>query len=248
MRKIGIDARGLNEKRTGILTYIEEILRKVNDTDDEDTVYYLYSDREIKLDFKLNKNIVLKEHREIKRLGSLWFYFKLPKILKQDGIDTFWGTQYYLPKRNMYSKNIKYILTIYDLAVKKLKVVGSWKTTLKQKIFLDGSVKNADKIIAISEATKNDIIECYNFNKEDEKKIVVTYLGTNAQAEYDLTEDEEKKIKDKFEIKDTPYLFFLSTIEPRKNIETLIKAFEYVKKDRNLNLKLILARRTWLEI
>lgn len=62
------------------------------------------------------------------------------------------------------------------------------------------------------------------------------------------TKEREQEIQEKFKIKNAPYIFFLSTIEPRKNIETLIKAFDYIKQKENSNLKLILAGRIWMEI
>lgn len=158
--------------------------------------------------------------------------------MQADQIDIFWGTQHCLPKRNKYSKNIRFVLTIHDLAIKKLKTVGSFKNTIIQKLFLKKSLINANKIIAISEATKKDIIEFYRIKEE---KIDVIYNGTNFAEGKILSEAEEKEIQDKFKIKNTPFLFFLSTIEPRKNIPTLIKAFNYIKSKERTDLKLILA-------
>lgn len=158
--------------------------------------------------------------------------------MQSDQIDVFWGTQHCLPKRNKYSKNIRFVLTIHDLAIKKLKTVGSLKNTIIQKLFLKKSLINANKIIAISKATKKDIIEFY---KIEEEKIDVIYNGTNFAENQELSKSEEKEIQEKFKIKDTPFLFFLSTIEPRKNIPTLIKAFNYIKEKEKLSLKLILA-------
>lgn len=149
----------------------------------------------------------------------------------------FWGTQHCLPKRNKYSKNIRFVLTIHDLAIKKLKTVGSFKNTIIQMLFLKRSIKNADKIIAISEATKNDIIELFEIKPE---KIQTIYNGTNINSEYKVTEKEEQEIKEKFHIQNTPYIFFISTIEPRKNIPTLIKAYNYVR-EKGIDLKLIIA-------
>lgn len=233
---IGIDARGLDGNRSGIPTYIEEILKRINTQNDTKNKYILYSSREVKLDFKLNDNIIVKDKK--RKLGSFWIYFKVPKMLKEDEIDVFWGTQHCLPKRNRYTKNIKYVLTIHDLAIKKLKTVGSLKNTIIQKIFLKKSLKHADKIIAISKATANDIEELYKINKE---KIQVVYNGTDIDSNYKVNEKAEKKIREKFKIENTPYLFFVSTIEPRKNIETLIRAFEYMRRREKSNLKLIIA-------
>ncbi len=173
-----------------------------------------------------------------KDFGSFWVYLKLPKILKEDNIDVFWGTQHCLPKRNKYTKNIKFVLTIHDLAIKKLKTVGSLKNTIIQKLFVKRSLKSADKIIAISEATKKDITELYNIDKS---KISVVYNGTNFENVGNIDEKMQKEIRQKFGIENVPYILFVSTIEPRKNIETLIKAFNYIKEKYNTNLKLILA-------
>lgn len=158
--------------------------------------------------------------------------------MQADQIDVFWGTQHCLPKRNKYSKNIRFVLTIHDLAIKKLKTVGSLKNTIIQKLFLKKSLVNADKIIAISKATKKDIMD---FFKIKEEKIEVIYNGTNFVESEDLSENTKNEIQEKFKIKTAPFLFFLSTIEPRKNIPTLIKAFNYVKSKKETDLKLILA-------
>lgn len=162
----------------------------------------------------------------------------LPKKLKEDGVDVFWGTEHVLPERNEDTENIKYVLTIHDLAIQKLKKVGEFSNTIIQKIFVKTSLKNADKIIAVSESTKNDISELYKIKEE---KIKVIYSGTNSKEEITLTDKMEEEIKEKFKIKEKPFIFFLSTIEPRKNIETLIKAFDYIKAKENTPLKLILA-------
>ena len=232
---IGIDGRGLEGKKSGIGIYIEEIIKQINSLEDKTNKYIIYSPRKVEINAKLNDHVIIKDGN--KRLGSFWLYLKLPKILKEDNIDVFWGTQHCLPKRNKYSKNIKFVLTIHDLAIKKLKTVGSVKNTIIQMLFLKKSIKNADKLIAISEATKNDIIELFKINNE---RIQTIYNGTNIDAEYKVTEAQEQEIKEKFNIEKVPYIFFISTIEPRKNIPTLIKAYSYVR-EKKIDLKLILA-------
>lgn len=162
----------------------------------------------------------------------------LPKILKKDEIDVFWGTQHVLPERNEDTQHIKYIVTIHDLAIEKLKTVGSFSNTIIQKIFVKTSLKNADRVIAISEATKKDIEEIYKIEKN---KIETVYNGTKEEKELEITEKQKKEIEEKLKIKDTPFIFFLSTIEPRKNVENLIKAFDYIKEKNASKLKLVLA-------
>ncbi len=167
--RIGIDARGLWSNKAGIGTYIESIIKELNEKDNVNE-YILYSTREIVLNFKLKENFTVKE--KIKGPRSFWFYFSLPKVLKQDNIDVYWGTQHLLPKRNEFTSDIKYVLTIHDLAIQKIKNIGYLRNFLIQKLFVKKSLQIADKIIAISEATKNDIIELY---KIPEEKIRVIY-------------------------------------------------------------------------
>ena len=97
-------------------------------------------------------------------------------------------------------------------------------------------MKNADHFVAISEATKRDIIELYNIQAD---KITKVYNGSNIEIEDEITKEEELKIKKKFKIENSGYIFFISTIEPRKNVATLIKAFNHIKE--NSDLKLIIA-------
>ena len=234
---IGIDARGLNKNKTGIATYIDELVKQFNTLDNDKNEYILYSNREIKIDAELNKKIKIKTYN--KPLGTFWVYFTLPKILKEDKVDVFWGTQHLLPMRNQYTKSIKYVVTVHDLAIHKLKNVGEWKNTLIQRLFLKTSCKNADKILAISKSTKRDIVDIFRI---DANKIDVIYSGTNLNKQSTTIQEKEQDILEKFNVKDRNFLFFVSTIEPRKNIITLIKAFETIKeKDEKNTLKLILA-------
>ena len=234
---IGIDARGLGNKKTGIATYIEEVMKEFSKNENKNIKYILYSNREININIETNENIILKNYN--KPAGTLWLYFCLPKILNKDNVDIFWGTQHLLPQRNNYTSDIKYVLTVHDLSNHKFKNIGEWKNTIIQKVFVKKSCEIADKIIADSNATKNDIVEILDI---DERKIKVIYLGTNCSREYILNTEQENEILNKFNVIDKKYVFFVSTIEPRKNIITLVKAFEEMKKDGIYkDFKLILA-------
>ena len=234
---IGIDARGLGNKKTGIATYIEEVMKEFSKNKNKNIKYILYSNRKININIETNKSIIIKEYN--KPAGTLWLYFCLPKILNKDKVDVFWGTQHLLPQRNNYTSDIKYVLTVHDLANHKFKHIGEWKNAIIQKVFVKKSCEVADEIIAVSKSTKNDIVEILEI---DSNKINVVYEGTNCSREYILNIEQENEILNKFNVIDKKYIFFVSTIEPRKNIITLVKAFEEMKKDGNYkDFKLILA-------
>ncbi len=233
--QIGIDARGLNEKRAGIGTYIYEIIKKMNENNDSNE-YYLYSNKKINIDFILNDNWHVHEQKA--KIGTIWLRYILPKQLQKDGIDVFWGTQHCVPKRNKYTENIKYILTIHDLAIIKFKNIGEKYNTIIQKTFLKRSCKESNKIIAVSESTKKDLIDILSIEPD---KIDVIYEGVCESKLIKVEEEIKKKIIEKYNLKKSGFILFLSTIEPRKNLDTIIKAFEVYKDENKNNLKFVIA-------
>jgi len=236
---IGVDARGLDGNKTGISTYIDELFKKINDLPDNQKIkFVLYSTRPINLSFKVNENLEVKYITKYKK-GVIFTRFQIPKMLKDDNVDIFWGTQHLLPIRNNYTENIKYVLTVHDLAIHKLKTVGSFKNTIIHRLFFKRSCLEADRIVADSESTKNDLIKIFGI---EEEKINVVYLGTNYTRDYNISNEQEKEIFEKFNVSRGKYLLFVSTIEPRKNIITIVKAFNEFKKDKKFSeYKLILA-------
>lgn len=231
--RIGIDGRALTDKRAGIGTYTYEILKELNKIDNKNE-YYIYSNKKIYIDFKLNNNFKIIEQKS--RIGTFWLYNLLPKKLYQDNIDIFWGTQHVLPKRNEYTKNIKYVLTVHDVALLKIKNIGKWYNTIIQKKYVKKSCKSANKIITISDSTKKDLIELFNINSNKIKRV---YLGTNFVITK-LNSKEEKEIEERYKLKNKKIIFFLSTIEPRKNVITLIKSFDLFREKHN-DYKLVLS-------
>lgn len=228
--KIGIDARPLTAKRAGIGTYVYNVVKTLNETDDSNE-YYLFSCKEVVIDFPLKSNwhIVVEPFK----VGTLWLAVKGGALVKKYGIDVFWGTQHVLP--NQKPGNVKYVLTICDLAQFRIKNIGSVYNTLIQKFFVKGSCKRADKILAISEATKFDIVDIFGI---EAARIKCIYLGGVKEPPV-ITEEVRRSTLDKFNIKN-PYFLFVSTIEPRKNVETIIKAYEELRTNCNEVYDLVL--------
>ncbi len=102
------------------------------------------------------------------------------------------------------------------------------------------SLKNAKKIITISNFTKDDLIKTYN---ADADKIEVIYHGYNKFL-YNGEADRKKtkEILYKYGV-DTPYLFYIGRIENKKNLPALIEAFALLKEDKKIKEKLVLVGR-----
>jgi glycosyltransferase involved in cell wall biosynthesis len=102
-------------------------------------------------------------------------------------------------------------------------------------LLIPRSIRRSDKIIAVSQFTKNEIIKYYKVSAD---KIEVVFNSTNF-TEQDLTEDLRKTIQSKYVLPDE-YILYIGTLQPRKNIPLLIEAYERIK-NKIPNIKLVLA-------
>lgn len=228
--KIGVDARQLScEKTAGIGTYVKKIILFINEYDKENE-YFLYTHKPIKTKINLGDNFHIKVIPG--KIGTVWLRFLLKETLKKDQIEVFWGTEHVLPKK---IDGIKYVLTIHDLALLKHKKWGKWYNVLIQNLFLKKSVKDADRIIAISQCTKKDIEDICEVG---ENKIDVVYNGGVDKYKQKIDSNKIDEILLNYKI-DNKFFFYIGTIEPRKNIETIIKAFE--KYENNEKEYLVIA-------
>ena len=146
------------------------------------------------------------------------------------------------PAQYPVSPNIgqKYIITIHDLIPILYPEYVNMIYSLQAKLFYPLSMKHASKIITDSYHTKSDIIRLY---KIPECKIEVIYPGVSTHFK-PATMEEKKRIKHKFKLL-KPFILFVGAIEPKKNIDLLIKAFHICqKKDADLEL-VIAGKKAW---
>ncbi|MCW6037310.1 glycosyltransferase family 4 protein [Spirulina subsalsa FACHB-351] len=131
-------------------------------------------------------------------------------------------------------KNCRKVMTIYDL------------TFLKYPDYIDSVVKQygrrvqkclqwTDLVLTISESSKRDIVEYLNFDPE---RVVVTPLASR-YTEQTLETLPKPPVDLAYDFR-KPYLLFVSTLEPRKNITTLIAAFNQLKEQYKIDHELVL--------
>lgn len=230
---IGIDVKTLSKRYTGIAVYVCEIIRYFNELDTEDQ-FYLYSNKEIQLPFLLKDNFHIIVYSS--KIGSFGVLFYLPKLLKKYGIDVFWGPEHIVP---LLPTKCKIVVTIHDLAVLVNPQLGTKFNAFLQRVFTIPSVRRADKVVAISKSTASDVLKYANIGSD---KIQVIYNGDSPynKSIHEFADDEALEIINKYSLVE-PYFLFVGTIEPRKNIPTIVKAFDLFKKQYGGNEKLVLA-------
>lgn len=133
-------------------------------------------------------------------------------------------------------KNSKNILNIYDLSFIKYpdytdSVVKTYEKRLKH------CLKWTDLVITISENSKQDIVKYLGVKPE---KVYVTPLASRYYPEYLADKPIEQIVNSTNYDFLNPYLLFVSTIEPRKNINALISAFNYLKQNSKIDHHLVL--------
>ena len=99
------------------------------------------------------------------------------------------------------------------------------RQTFSTKVLVPKSLQKAAKIIAVSKNTKTDIIEHFSIPEE---RIEVIYEGVISHGKSCPNQASFEGVKKKYGVGDK-YILFLGTIEPRKNIVALIKAFRNLK-------------------
>ena len=254
--RIGIDVRCLAEgRRTGVEEYTLNFLDNLFSLDTRNEyVLFFNSFKNSKTDFSwIEKypNVFLKRSSFPNKLlnFSLW-YLNWPKLDQLVG-----GTDiFFMPNIGFgsVSKKSRLIVTMHDLSFERYPETFSWKRRLWHMFINPKKICwRADKIIAVSESTRNDIIKIYGI---DEKKINVVYSGIAEKfCVLDRNDEGLIKVKEKYGL---PYKFilYLGTIEPRKNIVGIVRAYndlqEWAKKNKSeefLKYKLIIAgSRGWL--
>lgn len=130
----------------------------------------------------------------------------------------------------------KYIMTVHDLAPFIHPEFFPKRILLRLNPLLKKGIKNADKIITVSEATKRDVIRLFGI---DAHKIIVIPHGIDSH--YKPVEDKKSAVTllKKYGIAGK-YILYVGRIQARKNISSLIQAFQLLKKRRKLEHKLVL--------
>ncbi len=169
----------------------------------------------------------------VKLLNEMWLKLSMPDLSWfYKNIDIVHSPHFSLPVCSSARK----VLTVDDITYLKhpeyFSRSGRRINDYFYKKLLPVNIKRADSIIAISQFTKDDIIEYFGIEK---KKIHVVHLGNDAPSlinEMDLNAQLKK-----FGLKKSRYIYFpVGTIEPRKNISSTMEAFLKAVEDPIITL------------
>lgn len=246
---IAIDLRPLmSGKISGVETYIIGMLKALFELDSKNnyTLWYnTYKDVDISHFPTDYPNVKIKRTRIPNKILNISLsIFRWPKIdhLIGEKIDIIWVPD---PRPTPVSSNCKKICTFHDLSFEDFKYSFNLKTRLWHKILCPKKeAKEADHIVSVSNFTKSQLVDEYDI---DDKKISVIYEAAadhltplNFPKSFDI-------IKRKYNLPNQ-YFLCLSTLEPRKNISGIIKAYLSWQNGNSSDIALVIAGKQYPEI
>jgi glycosyltransferase involved in cell wall biosynthesis len=235
--RIAVNAADLDHSRIdGTRIYIQNLLKNFGLQDKEDR-FLIYHKDEFNSQLKFP---VFENYQIIKKPFPFWWtQTRFAWEMLRNAPDVLFMPMHSLPF--FRSKKIESIVTIHDLAFKFFPDHFPKKDLRRLNFFTDHAVKNANKLIAISNSTKNDLLKIYPKISADKIKII--YHGYDKDLFHEnISAEEIKKINTKYKIPNIRYILFVGTIQPRKNIETLLESFKTLRrKEAHKDLNLVIA-------
>ncbi|MBU0598221.1 glycosyltransferase family 4 protein [Patescibacteria group bacterium] len=239
--RIGIDIRSLIEPwPSGVSEYTKQIIKYLLAMDKENEYLLFYNSAAYlpAATSSLFKQVQIKEfHYPSKVFNSSVFFLNYPKIDRLlGGVDIL-----FMPNYNFaaVSRQTKLVLTVHDVSY-KFKSFYSPKGYLWHKfIGINKLLRQAKKIISVSDSTRQDIISTYGI---DPNKIITIPLGVDCNQFNQVTRTQVEEYKKRYNLSDNFILYF-ANVEKRKNIQGLLKAWQQIRSDIKDNTELVVAGR-----
>lgn len=229
---VGFDAKRYFHNRTGLGNYSRDLVDTLASEHLKDKFFLFDSNPEID---HLPSNVIAVPPGLQGAFGKpFWRPYLIRRDMEKYLIDVYHGLSNELPY-GKYSPRVKKVVTIHDVIFKRFpshyKSFDRWVYNKKTA----HAIEIADKIIATSKATADDLMEFY---KADPSKLEVVYQTCGAGHRRSFSESEIVAFRNKHKIPANSFLY-LSSFQTRKNHMQLLKAYRQYKG----TFKLVLAGR-----
>lgn len=233
--KIGFDAKRLYNNFTGLGNYSRTLVENLHQNFPSDQ-YFLYTPR-IKEEIVTQPFLQNTDYKTICHKGllkNLWRTSYIKKDLRKDKIDLFHGLSHEIPL-NIDRTNIRSVVTMHDTAYLTYPKMYSAIDRVMYDYKFRYACKHADKIIAISESTKQDIIRYFG---TPEDKIEVIYQAIQPIFYKRQSSEIAKQIVQQHNLP-SDYLLYVGSINSRKNLMSIVKALTLLPKDMQIPLVIV---------
>lgn len=229
---IAFDAKRAAQNRTGLGNYSRFVIRSLSRFSSVGRLL-LYApdlrkvqaldgvDEEQRVSMRYPKGFWAERH------NSLWRIWGITNRLKTDKIRLFHGLSNELPLNIRKAKGLRTIVTIHDLVFRIHPECYHFFDRIIYNFKFRRACHNADRIIAVSECTKRDIVRFYSINPD---KIDVVYQGCDERFAIESSQSEVDAVRQQYNLPEH-FILYLGSIERRKNLLLLAQALKHLPAD-----------------
>lgn len=218
---MGLDGRALQGSRTGVGRYVFELCKEL-DRQLPSATFFVYSNVPVELPISSARWVLRVDPSKwaSKMKSVLWLKLRCGALCERDNLDVFWGSAVFLP---VLPEKVRTAITVYDLTYKivprTMGVTHRWAF----RLFFKNDLLRSDSVLAISKGTSDRLFKLYGRAAD-----AIVYPAVNNCFKRQ-SEEFVQQILSQYSLTN-PYLLAVATLEPRKNLELLIRTFLDMKR------------------
>jgi len=228
--RIGIDAQPLSREKSGVGYYTEQLIRALEMVEGRNE-YVLFSDR----DFDAPFSDASRFHKRITPYiwGYAWMQVGQPVQISRERLDLYHGPNFVAP----LAAPCPTVITIHDLSSFVMRKNHRLMNNIVQRVLLPPSARRSRAVIAVSEATRDDAARILGVPPGK-----IRVIPEAVDEIFKPVEDgaERSRVSRKLGLP-KKYILFVGTLEPRKNVPTLLEAYERLIRAGDIEHGLVLA-------
>lgn len=232
---IGFDAKRIFNNVTGLGNYSRTLVSNLYKYYPNEKYHFYTPGRKSNVNVEfVDINLNSATHEPSFGSGAFWRSMSIPGLAKRHGVQVYHGLSNELP---LTITNYKFgkVVTIHDLI---FRYYPSDYPVIDRKIYdfkSRHSCRVADKIIAVSENTKKDIVDHSGIA---EAKIEVIYQCCDPLFYEDISKEKVKLVKEKYGLP-TEFLLYIGSVNPRKNLKGILRAYPTIPESQRIPLIVI---------
>lgn len=234
--EIAVDLTPIPKQITGVGEYARCLLKSLTEFDRENHYWLFIKEDQCEQYNPGRENFHIVPQSRIlhnRMIRLLWEQTALPLHLLRRKIELLHSIHYTTP----WIAPCKRVITFHDMTFYLFPEKHTWIKRLFFQSIIPVSIKKANHIFADSKNTKADIIKILDISPA---KIDVVYLAADSNYRPFNIESLDLNLKKKYGIR-FPYILYVGTLEPRKNVSRLIQAYHRLSTETSLEHQLVIA-------